>query len=34
VAREIEAMGYRVIVCNTVMADGGAALAKAISAAF
>jgi LPPG:FO 2-phospho-L-lactate transferase len=34
VAREIEAMGYRVIVCDTVMADGGAALAKAISAAF
>jgi LPPG:FO 2-phospho-L-lactate transferase len=33
-AREIEAMGYRVIVCNTVMADGGAGLAKAISAAF
>ncbi len=32
--REIEAMGYRVIVCDTVMADGGAALAKAISAAF
>jgi len=26
--------GYRVIVCDTVMADGGAALAKAISAAF
>ena len=34
VAREIEAMGYRVMVCDTVMADGGAALAKAISAAF
>ncbi len=34
VAREIEAMGYRVILCDTVMADGGAALAKAISAAF
>jgi LPPG:FO 2-phospho-L-lactate transferase len=33
-AGEIEAMGYRVIVCDTVMADGGAALAKAISAAF
>jgi LPPG:FO 2-phospho-L-lactate transferase len=33
-AREIEAMGYRVIVCDTVMADGGAGLAKAISAAF
>ena len=34
VAREIEAMGYRAILCDTVMADGGAALAKAISAAF
>jgi LPPG:FO 2-phospho-L-lactate transferase len=33
-AREIEAMGYRVIVCDTVMADGGAGLAKEISAAF
>jgi len=33
-AGEIEAMGYRVIVCDTVMADGGAALANAISAAF
>jgi LPPG:FO 2-phospho-L-lactate transferase len=33
-AREIEVMGYRVIVCDTVMADGGAGLAKAISAAF
>jgi LPPG:FO 2-phospho-L-lactate transferase len=33
-AGEIEAMGYRVIVCDTVMADGGAALAKVISAAF
>jgi LPPG:FO 2-phospho-L-lactate transferase len=33
-AREIEAMGYRVIVCDTVMADGGSGLAKAISAAF
>jgi LPPG:FO 2-phospho-L-lactate transferase len=33
-AGEIEAMGYRVIVCDTVMADGGASLAKAISAAF
>ncbi len=33
-AGEIEAMGYRVIVCDTVMADGGAALAKEISAAF
>lgn len=33
-AGEIEAMGYRVFVCDTVMADGGAGLAKAISAAF
>jgi LPPG:FO 2-phospho-L-lactate transferase len=33
-AGAIEAMGYRVIVCDTVMADGGAALAKEISAAF
>jgi len=33
-AGEIEAMGYRVIVCDTVMADGGGALAKAISEAF
>ena len=33
-AGEIEAMGYQVIVCNTVMADGGAGLAQAISAAF
>lgn len=33
-AGEIEAMGYRVIVCDTVMADGGEALAKAISEAF
>jgi LPPG:FO 2-phospho-L-lactate transferase len=33
-AGEIEAMGYRVIVCDTVMADGGVALAKEISAAF
>jgi LPPG:FO 2-phospho-L-lactate transferase len=33
-AGEIEAMGYRVVVCDTVMADGGAALAKEISAAF
>jgi LPPG:FO 2-phospho-L-lactate transferase len=33
-AREIEEMGYRVIVCDTVMADGGAALAREISAAF
>jgi LPPG:FO 2-phospho-L-lactate transferase len=32
-AGEIEAMGYRVIVSDTVMADGGAGLAKAISAA-
>ncbi|HEX9098626.1 MAG TPA: 2-phospho-L-lactate transferase [Candidatus Dormibacteraeota bacterium] len=32
-AREIEAMGYRVIVCDTVMADGGAGLAREISAA-
>ncbi len=32
-AAEIEAMGYRVIVCDTVMADGGAGLAKEISAA-
>ena len=31
---EIEAMGYRVVVCDTVMADGGAGLAKEISAAF
>jgi LPPG:FO 2-phospho-L-lactate transferase len=34
VAGEIEEMGYRVIVCDTVMADGGAALAREISAAF
>jgi hypothetical protein len=27
-------MGYRVIVCDTVMADGGAGLARVISAAF
>jgi len=33
-AGEIEAMGYRVIVCDTVMADGGAGLAREISAAF
>jgi len=33
-AGEIEAMGYQVIVCNTVMADGGAGLAQAIAAAF
>ena len=33
-AGEIEAMGYQVIVCDTVMADGGAGLAQAISAAF
>ncbi len=33
-AGEIEAMGYRVIVCDTVMADGGAGLAKEISAVF
>ncbi len=32
-AGEIEAMDYRVIVCDTVMADGGAGLAKAILAA-
>jgi LPPG:FO 2-phospho-L-lactate transferase len=29
-AGEIEAMGYRVIVCDTVMADGGGGLAKSI----
>jgi LPPG:FO 2-phospho-L-lactate transferase len=29
-APEIEALGYRVIVCDTVMSDGGAGLAKAI----
>jgi LPPG:FO 2-phospho-L-lactate transferase len=29
-AGDIEAMGYRVIVCDTVMADGGAGLAKSI----
>jgi LPPG:FO 2-phospho-L-lactate transferase len=33
-AGEIEAVGYRVVVCDTVMADGGDALARAISAAF
>jgi LPPG:FO 2-phospho-L-lactate transferase len=33
-AGEIEAMGYRVMVFDTVMADGGAGLARAISAAF
>lgn len=33
-AGEIEAMGYQVIVCDTVMADGGAALAKEILAGF
>jgi len=33
-AGEIEAMGYQVIVCDTVMADGGAGLAQAIAAAF
>ena len=33
-AGEIEAMGFRVIVCDTVMADGGAGLAKEISAVF
>jgi LPPG:FO 2-phospho-L-lactate transferase len=31
-AGEIEEMGYRVIVCDTVMADGGAALAREVSA--
>jgi LPPG:FO 2-phospho-L-lactate transferase len=34
VAGQIEAMGYRVIVCDTVMSDGGAALAKSIAEAF
>jgi len=34
VAGEIEAMGYRVIVCDTVMSDGGAALARSIADAF
>ena len=33
-AGEIEGIGYRVIVCDTVMADGGAELAKTISEAF
>ena len=33
-AREIDAMGYRVMVFDTVMADGGAGLARAISEAF
>ncbi len=33
-AGEIEAMGYRVIVSDTVMADGGAGLAREIAAAF
>jgi LPPG:FO 2-phospho-L-lactate transferase len=33
-AGEIEEMGYRVVVCDTVMTDGGAALAGEISAAF
>jgi LPPG:FO 2-phospho-L-lactate transferase len=33
-AGEIEAMGYRVMVFDTVMADGGAGLAREISAAF
>ena len=33
-AREIDAMGYRVMVFDTVMADGGAGLAREISAAF
>ena len=33
-AGEIEAMGYRVLVFDTVMADGGVRLAKEISAAF
>jgi len=32
-AAEIEALGYRVIVCDTVMAGGGESLAKAILAA-
>ena len=32
--QEIEAMGYRVLVCDTVMTDGGAGLAKEIAAAF
>jgi LPPG:FO 2-phospho-L-lactate transferase len=34
VAGEIEAMGYRVIVGDTVMSDGGAALARSIAEAF
>jgi len=34
VAGHIEAMGYRVIVCDTVMSDDGAALAKSIAEAF
>jgi len=33
-AGAIESMGYRVLVCNTVMSDGGAGLAKAILAGF
>jgi LPPG:FO 2-phospho-L-lactate transferase len=33
-AREIDAMGYRVMVFDTVMADGGVGLAREISAAF
>jgi len=34
IAGAIESMGYRVLVCNTVMSDGGAGLAKAILAGF
>ena len=34
VAGEIESMGNRVIVCDTVMSDGGAALARSIADAF
>jgi LPPG:FO 2-phospho-L-lactate transferase len=33
-AAEIEAIGYRVIVCDTVMADGGAGLARAMLESF
>ena len=34
IVADVEAIGYRVIVSNTVMSDGGVALAKAILAAF
>jgi len=32
-ADDVEALGYRVIVCDTVMRDGGRALARAVLSA-